>query len=54
MSNHTIHVAASWTSLPSGVLGSAGPTGFYLGDDGFVYPAALYEATCDCETGEFN
>jgi hypothetical protein len=50
VSSHTIHVDASWTSLPPGVLGSAGPSGFYLGADNFVYPVALYEARCNCET----
>ena len=42
---------ATWTPLATGVLGSAGPGGFYLGADDYVYPAALYEAaTTDCGT----
>ncbi|MEP7379436.1 MAG: fibronectin type III domain-containing protein [Chloroflexota bacterium] len=46
-----IHVTAAWTPLGEGVLGSAGPTNFYrlpAGDR--WYPAALYEAICNCES----
>ena len=49
VSSRVIHVNANWTPLASGVLGSAGPNGFYLAG-GIVYPVALYEARCSCET----
>ena len=46
-----INVNANWTPLGAGVLGSAGPTGFFLLSDGRVYPAALAESLCNCEAG---
>jgi hypothetical protein len=48
VSSQTIHVTADWTNLGSGILGSAGPDGFWLFDDGRVYPAALAETVCAC------
>lgn len=48
VSSQVIHVNASWKPLGSGILGSAGPNGFYL-VNGLVYPAALAEARCSCE-----
>ncbi|CAN5719516.1 hypothetical protein BH18CHL1_BH18CHL1_07760 [soil metagenome] len=51
VSPRTIHVTANWTPMGAGVLGAAGPTAFYFLSDGFVYPAALAEALCDCQGG---
>jgi len=50
VSSKVIHINASWTALgtTSGILGEAGPTTFFLGDDNFIYPAALAEARCSC------
>lgn len=46
-----IRINANWTPLGTGVLGSAGPTNFYLlnetGTD-YIYPVALAEARCNC------
>jgi hypothetical protein len=50
VSSQVIHVTANWTPLGQGVLGSAGPNAFYLAN-GIVYPVALYEARCSCESG---
>ncbi len=49
VSSRVIHVNANWTPLGANVLGSAGPNAFYLAG-GLVYPVALYEARCSCET----
>lgn len=49
VSDEVIRIYASWEPLGSGVLGAAGPTGFYLGADGYVYPAAVEEARCSCD-----
>lgn len=52
VSPRTIHVTANWKPMGAGVLGAAGPTAFYMMSDGFVYPAALAEAICDCQGSE--
>ena len=51
VSSQVIHVDATWTSLgaDTGILGQAGPTYFWLGDDNRYYPAALAEAICACD-----
>jgi len=63
VSTQVIHVDASWSHLgsTSGLLGSAGPTSFWLRNDNRVYPVALAEALCSCEkssgaeiSAEFN
>jgi hypothetical protein len=48
-SSQVIHVLASWESLGSGVLGSAGPSNIFLLSNNRWYPAALAEAMCRCE-----
>ena len=48
VSSQVIHVDATWTALPTNVLGSAGPTFIRL-QNGFWYPIALAEAKCSCE-----
>ena len=49
VSSQVIHVAASWTPLGSGILGSAGPTNIYkFNDESVWYPVALLEARCAC------
>ncbi len=50
VSSRVIHVTANWTPLDDGILGSAGPEALYLWN-GIVYPVALYEASCSCESG---
>jgi hypothetical protein len=54
VSSKPIHVNAHWEPLGNGILGSAGPTAFYLGDDDYVYPAALAEARCACNLKSGN
>lgn len=50
VSSQVIHVDATWEPLEDGVLGSAGPSDFYVFDgDDRGYPAALAEAICSCE-----
>jgi len=48
VSSQPIRVNANWAPLGAGILGSAGPNGFYLGADNMVYPAALAESVCNC------
>ena len=49
VSSQVIHVTAKWTSLGNtGILGSAGPSNFYLLSDHRWYATALAEAKCGC------
>jgi hypothetical protein len=49
-SQRTIYVNASWAALAPGVLGSAGPNGYYRFTGGTIaYPVALIEYTCNCD-----